>query len=121
MTDSHSSFDYGADLVARYRASGLSRRDFSAQSGIAVSTLDYYVRRERKAALPVAKEPNHILPVDVVFAPQAPAARSFSIPEGGIAVHLFNGRTVEVRRGFDAELLLEVLSVLEAERTGERD
>jgi transcriptional regulator with XRE-family HTH domain len=48
MSDSYSSLDYGEQLVRRYRASGLTRKEFAERSGISVSTLDYYVRRERK-------------------------------------------------------------------------
>jgi transcriptional regulator with XRE-family HTH domain len=40
--------DYGEQLVKRYRASGLTRKEFAERSGISVSTLAYYVRRERK-------------------------------------------------------------------------
>lgn len=54
MKDSSSSLDYGERLVMRYRASGLVRKDFAERAGISVSTLEYYVRRERKASLPAA-------------------------------------------------------------------
>jgi transcriptional regulator with XRE-family HTH domain len=48
MSDSYSSFDYGEQVVKRYRASGLTRKAFAEGSGISVSALAYYVRRERK-------------------------------------------------------------------------
>ncbi|MCC6263734.1 MAG: helix-turn-helix transcriptional regulator [Bryobacterales bacterium] len=71
MKDSNSSLDYGEQLVMRYRASGMTRKDFAARSGISVSTLDYYVRRERKASLPVAFAPSRLLPVALVASEEA--------------------------------------------------
>jgi transcriptional regulator with XRE-family HTH domain len=120
MTDSLCSLDYGEDLVIRYRASGLTRREFAARAGISVSTLDYYVRRERKASLPAALPVNRILPVDLI-AEETKAAGSLTMaPAGGVSIWLSNGRRIEVRRGFDAQLLGEGLAVLEAEGGGER-
>ena len=37
-----------AGVVAEYEQSGLTRRSFSAQAGIAVSTLDYWRRQVRE-------------------------------------------------------------------------
>ncbi len=47
MNDSISSLDHGEPLVRRFRASGMTRKDFAARSGISVSTRDYYVRHAR--------------------------------------------------------------------------
>jgi len=119
-------------LVLRYRASGLTRKGYAAQEGISVSALDYYVRREGRAALPAGFPPNRILPVDVIAAgaeaPVSGAARPGGVPPSGIqpvmpsgvAVRLANGRSIEVERGFDAELLREVVAALEARGVGER-
>lgn len=98
MNDAFSSLDYGEQLVLRYRASGLTRKAFAEQANISVSTLDYYVRRERKASLPVAVAPNRILPVEFVAAEEATPQASAPIPFGCIRVCLANGRTVEVER-----------------------
>lgn len=121
MSDAFSTLDYGEQLVIRYRASGLTRKEFAEQSGISVSTLAYYVRRERRASLPAGFTPNRIVPVDLVASDQMPfnqgAGSAFS---SGVAIRLANGRTVELQRGFDAQLLGEVLAVLEAEGGGER-
>jgi transcriptional regulator with XRE-family HTH domain len=114
------SLDYGEELVVRFRASGLTRREFAARAGISVSTLDYYVRRERKASLPAALPVNRILPVDLIAAEGEVAGASRIGPAGGVSIWLSNGRRIEVRRGFDAQLLREVLAVLEAEGGGER-
>jgi transcriptional regulator with XRE-family HTH domain len=120
MTDSLCSLDYGEDLVIRFRASGLTRREFAERAGISVSTLDYYVRRERKASLPGALPVNRILPVDWIAAEAEVAGVSMMAPAGGISIWLSNSRRIEVRRGFDAELLREVLALLEADGGEER-
>ena len=118
MSDSISSLDYGEQLLLRYRASGLTRKEFAEQSGISVSTLAYYVRRERSASLPVDSRPNRILPVDLVGSGEDFYRESALVCSGGIVIHLANGRTLEVQRGFDRELLCDLLAVLEA-NTGE--
>lgn len=120
MSDLLSTLDYGEQLVARYRASGLTRKEFAAQADISVSTLDYYVRRERKASLPAAFVPNRILPVEFDAPEEAGSQASAPTAFGGVRIRLANGRLLEVCRGFDAQLLGEVLAVLEADGVGER-
>ena len=120
MSDPCLTLDYGEQLVLRYRASGLTRREFARQADISVSTLDYYVRREGKASPPVALAPNRILPVDLIAPEETGPQESVPVTSAGIAIRLANGRMVEVERGFDAELLLDVLSVLEAHASQER-
>src|SRR3546814_423703 len=113
MSDRHFASDYGEDLVLRYGSSGLTRREFAAQSGISVSTLDYYVRRERKASLPAGFPLNRILPVDLVASDEdATPGTTLKFP-GGLVIRLANGRSLEVERGLDAQLLRDVLAVLE--------
>lgn len=94
--------DRGTKLVKAYRAGDLSRRVFSERAGIAVSTLDYYLRRENER---LAKK-QRLLPVVVTAKPEESRVAE-------IAVVVGNGRRVEIGRGFDAELLLRVVSVLE--------
>ena len=50
MSELLDSLEYGARIVRGYRASGLTRRDFAAECGIPVTTLDYYVRRTNRDA-----------------------------------------------------------------------
>lgn len=119
MSDTYSLVDYGEQLVLRYRASGLTRKEFAEQADISVSTLDYYVRRERKAALPAALLPNRILPVDLIAADRQLSGTVATAQSAGIAIRLANGRAVEVGRGFDAELLLDLLAVLEGNKREE--
>jgi transcriptional regulator with XRE-family HTH domain len=120
MRDAFSSLDYGEQLVMRYRASGLTRKEFAEQSGISVSTLAYYVQRERRVTSPSGYTPNRIVPVDLVLPEEDPSRRESPYLPGGIAIRLANGRAVEVQRGFDAQLLCDVLAVLEENRIGER-
>ena len=114
MSDLFDSLDYGEQLMMRYRVSGLTRKDFAAQADISVSTLDYYVRRERNASRPAAFAPNRLLPVDLVAPEEAGPQENAPVPSASIAIRLANGRAVEVERGFDAGLLLDLLAVLEA-------
>lgn len=120
MSDLLSSLDYGEQLVMRYRASGLTRKEFAEQSGIPVSTLAYYVGRERRATFPTGFTPNRIVPVDLFLPEEDPSGRASPYLPGGIVIRLANGRAVEVHRGFDAQLLGEVLGVLEANTNEER-
>lgn len=120
MSDLFGSLDYGEQLLRRYRASGMSRKGFAARSGISVSTLDYYVRRERKACLPVAFAPSRILPVEFLASEETTLQANSPAAPAGIRIRLANGRALEIERGFDAGLLLEVLAVLEENVRGER-
>ena len=120
MNDSNSSLDYGEQLEMRYRASGMTRKGFAARSGVSVSTLDYYVRRERKASLPVAFAPSRILPVEFVASEETTLQAGAPAAPAGIRIRLADGRALEIERGFDAGLLLEVLTVLEENARGER-
>ncbi len=76
------------------------------------------MRRERKASLPADFTPNRILPVEFV-APEEESPQAITpFPSGGIAIRLANGRTVEVERGFDQQLLVDVIAVLEDRAAG---
>ncbi|MCC6262241.1 MAG: helix-turn-helix transcriptional regulator [Bryobacterales bacterium] len=112
MNDSISSLDYGEQLVMRYRASGMTRKDFAARSGVSVSTLDTYVRRERKASLPDAFAPGRLLPVEIAAPEEVTLHVSAPTASAGIRIRLANGHALEVECGFNAGLLLEVLAVL---------
>jgi len=90
-----------AQLAAEFRASGLTRREFSEQHSVALNTLNRYISRypgEQFAAAP------RLLRVEV----SEPACVG-----SGIAVVLACGRRVELARGFDAATLAQAVSVLE--------
>jgi hypothetical protein len=88
-----------AEIVADYERSGLTRREYSAEVGIAVSTLDAWRRREAGAG------GQRWVPVEV-----APAmGRSGA----GFALVLANGRRIEAEWGFAAEELAKLVRVAE--------
>lgn len=89
-----------AQLVADFRASGLTRPEFCEQHCVAVSTLNRYISRYSGEG---ADGPR-LLRVEVT----EPACRG-----SGVAVLLACGRRLEVARGFDKATLAEAVSVLE--------
>lgn len=97
-------------LVAEFEASGLGRREFCAQRGVALGTLDLYRKRQRRAAASV--EPRSgakLVPVEL-----SGATTSKCEPLGsGLTVVLANGK-IEVGRNFDEATLKRLLGVLEA-------
>jgi hypothetical protein len=96
-------------LVAEFESSGLLRAAFCHQRGLAVGTLDKYRQRVhgrrqlgRRAFVPVEVVPS--------------AARDGGNDagcDGVLFVELRSGCRIEVRRGFDAETLERLLTVLD--------
>ncbi len=116
MSDGVGFLDYGEDLVWRYRRSGRTRKEFAAEAGIPVTTLDYYIRRVNRNSSAEEASVSRILPVELVTGEhEEPAARG---AQSAVVVRLGNGRAVEVHRGFDAQLLRDLLAVLEANING---
>ena len=95
-------------LVAEFEASGLSRREFCQSRGLNVSTLDAYRRRRRRAQSGTGGARRWVA-VEVHGARQTETGRAAS----GVAVILACGRRIEVLRGFDADTLARLVSVLE--------
>jgi hypothetical protein len=89
-----------AQLAAEFRASGLTRREFSEQHRVALNTLNRYITRYSGEP---AEEPR-LLPVEVTES---------ACNGSGIAVLLTCGRRVELAKGFDAATLAQAVSVLE--------
>ena len=91
-------------LVVEYEASGMSREEFCRKHGLALSTLARYQRRREQGQVEGAG-PSRWLAVEL----------SGAHPEGasGLAVVLTGGRRIEVRRGFDAQTLRQLVSLLE--------
>lgn len=85
---------------SEYRKSGLSRKAFCAKHRMKLSSLDYWfcrISKLEKAAGLVEVNPSAIVPVD-----------------SNIAVVVAQRFRVEVQRGFDRQLLGEVLQTLES-------
>ena|SRR5437764_11521656 len=86
-------------VVQQYRASGLSQREFSQQTGIKLSTLGRYVRREGRP-----DAPQQLVRVKL----QAPAE-----PDTGFVVVLGNGRRIASGWEFSDAALSKLIRVVE--------
>ena len=94
-------------LVAEYEASGLTRDVFCQQRGLSVVTLDKYRRRVQKWA---RSGTGPMLPVEMVLSTGSNcAARGYGV----LVVESRSGRRIEVGRGFDAETLERLLTILD--------
>lgn len=89
-----------AGVVAEYERSGLTKRDFSEQSGVAISTLDYWRRqvRDRKRA--------RIVPVTIETECAGSGGAS-----SGFQLSLPNGVRIESGWDFPEEGLARLLRV----------
>ncbi|HYO82376.1 MAG TPA: hypothetical protein VES20_13315 [Bryobacteraceae bacterium] len=83
-------------VVEEYRASGLTRVEYSRRSGIALSTLSNYCRRQKTSGL---------VRVQVEKAPKL---------QSGFALVLARGRRVEIGGQFDEAELIRLIRVIEA-------
>jgi hypothetical protein len=86
--------------VEEFHRSGLSRREFCERKGIKKSSLDYWFKKVRQAAVESA-----LVEVKVAAAPSPSAALEVSVA-GRYRVH--------VHSGFDSELFAQVVRVLES-------
>jgi hypothetical protein len=90
-------------LAAEYEASGLNREEFCRQKEMPLKTLARYVTRYRKQHAG-GREPQRWIPVEIAGQPQ---------PGSELSVLLSGGRRIEVKRGFDAATLWQLVAVLE--------
>jgi hypothetical protein len=90
-------------MAADYETSGLTREAFCNQRDIHRKTLDRYVTRYRKRNADRV-EPRRWVAVEV---------SGHSVSGGELAVLLSTGRRIEVKRGFDAGTLRQLVAVLE--------
>ena len=84
-------------ILDGYERSSLTRRDYSKQVGIPVTTLDYYRRRHAK------RQPAALVAVKVIEA----------VGSHGFALVLSNGRRIESGWGFGSEELARLVRVAE--------
>jgi transposase-like protein len=96
----HRDADEVRELVAEFRESGLSRAAFALRVGVHPNTVTNWLRREADDG-----ESHRIVPVRVKVAT--------ADPTGEIEIILRSGIRIGVRRGFDRDVLLDVLSALE--------
>ena len=97
----HRSREEAERLVGEFEQSGMTRKAFCIERGIAAHTLDYY--RQRHGSKAGATTPQ-LLPVELIEAGHVSPLR----------VELANGRRIVVERGFDAVLLQRVVQALES-------
>ena len=96
-------------LVAEFEAAGLKREALCRQRGMAVGTLDKYRRRAHAGR---RSSGGPMLPVEVVWSTsQKPTSDNGH--DCVLVVELRSGCRIEVRRGFDAETLQGLLTVLD--------
>jgi hypothetical protein len=88
-------------LAAEYEAGGLSREQFCNQNDVGLKSLARYVARYRKQN---GGKPPRWVAVEV---------GGKSAGSGELMVHLSSGRRIEVKRGFDAHTLRQLVSVLD--------
>jgi len=94
--------------VGAWRGSGQSAREFAQQEGYSARTLQWWASTFRRGDGSRGPSPRDVRLVPVVVDRE---------PETGsrpLVVELRGGHRVELERGFDAELLGQLLSVLEA-------
>jgi hypothetical protein len=90
-------------LAAEYEASGLTREEFCRQRDVPLKTLCRYVTRCRKQQA-VGDQPQRLVEAEVA---------GHTGWGGELAVLLSSGRRIEVKRGFDAGTLRQLVAVLE--------
>ena len=86
-------------VVEQYTASGLSQRDFSEQTGIKLSTLGRYLRREGRS-----DAPQQLVRVKL----QSPAE-----PDTGFVLMLGNGRRIASGWEFSDTALAKLIGIVE--------
>jgi hypothetical protein len=91
-------------VAAEYEASGLSQVEFSAQRDLPLKTLARYVARFRKQSSGEQSTSQRFVAVEVA-APHT---------GGELTVLLSGGLRIEVKRGFDALTLRQLVTALEA-------
>ena len=90
-------------MAAEYEASGLSQMDFCAQHDMPLKTLGRYLARYRKQQSSGKGQPRFV-------AVEVADERGRG---GELTVVLSRGRRIEVKRGFDAGTLRQLIAVLE--------
>ena len=94
-------------LVAEYETSGLSRQEFCLKHGLGLATLDRYRNRRRQRHEALSRK-SRLIKVELSGPQQIGNAGSSEV-----AVVLSSGRRIEVRSGFDADMLQQLVRVLE--------
>ncbi len=94
-------------LIAEYEASGLTRQEFCGKHGLALATLDRY-RKGRQQGRESSSADSGFIRVELSGAEQAEGHGS-----SDLMVLLSSARRIEVKRGFDGDMLAQLVRVLE--------
>ncbi len=86
-------------VAGEYRGSGKTRAEFSRERGLALTTLDYYLRRERE------QHKQKLVPVKVIAEGKSTGS--------GFTVVVGRNRRVEMAADFDEAGLGRLVAVLE--------
>jgi hypothetical protein len=100
-------------LVDLYGSSGMGRIEFCRSHGMSLSTLNRNLKKQEKQQSRAGKrdvERSRLVTVELAAPVSAVATGELS---GALTVLMTNGRRVEVGRGFDAETLAQLVTVLE--------
>lgn len=113
MSRTESAREKWSRIIREQQASGLTIAAFCGERGVAVSSFYPWKRRLREAGAAAG----------IMEAPAFIEARVMGAPDerrgaGKIAIELAHGRRIVVGRGFDSELLLEVIETLESNSRG---
>jgi hypothetical protein len=92
-------------VAGEYEASGLSRVEFCRKHGLSLATLARYRKRQAQGQ---GASGHGWLAVEVAANPKLESRWN-----SGLAVVLPGGRRIEVRCGFDAHTLMQLLGALE--------
>jgi len=100
-------------LADLYGTSGLGRSEFCRSHGMALSTLNRHLKKQQEKQVPGGSkgvEQSRLVAVELASAVATVSAGEYP---GALTVLLSNRRRVEVRRGFDAATLAQLVTVLE--------
>ena len=101
-----------ARLAGLYAASGMGRSEFCSRHGMALSTLNRHLKKQRQRNHPVNDGGRGCPLVEVEM-----SAALVPVPDGdqagALTVVLQNGRSVKVGCGFDGETLRRLVTALE--------
>ena|SRR5450631_1059554 len=99
----HRSRTEADQLAVEYEASGLTREEFCRQKDVPLKTLCRYVTRYRKQKVEGTQPPRWV----------TAEVAGHNGNGGELAVLLSSGRRIEVKYGFDAGTLRQLIAVLE--------
>ena len=95
-------------LVAEYEASGLGRQEFCQKHGLSLSTLNRH-RKRKQLGQENQTAGRHFIPVEISATTPQPLRERCA----ELLVWLSGGRRIEVRAGFDAKVLVQLVRLLE--------